>query len=404
MLSKNANLILDYLKSNPGSNVTSISNSLKIHHSVITREIRELEIDKVLFSKKSNNTVGWFVNSQSEEIVQKKLRKFQEKDLKSQISELSDRLIEERLKNKFHDELSSQPIERTIFINQRERHEREGALVVMGSDWHIEETVDSESVGGCNSYSLDIAKSRIKRMYEGAHWLLAHHRSSYKIRDVVLWFGGDHITGHIHDELVETTSLAPLQAASVFKNMMVEAIDSFLADDQIENILVPCNYGNHGRTTKERRVATGWSHSYEWAVYKDVQHYYKNEPRVKIEAPKSAHTIISVYGWNLHFHHGDETKYSGGIGGLSIPLMKYVSSWDTIPGLKAHYHHIGHWHTFLDLGRVICNGSVIGHSAYGTSVRASYQEPVQASYLLDSKRGKCLVSPIWVDENHPIHK
>jgi hypothetical protein len=40
----------------------------------------------------------------------------------------------------------------------------------------------------------------------------------------------------------------------------------------------------------------------------------------------------------------------------------------------------------------------MGYNAYAMSIGADFEEPRQAFYLLDAKRGKTCVSPIWVKE------
>ena len=86
----------------------------------------------------------------------------------------------------------------------------------------------------------------------------------------------------------------------------------------------------------------------------------------------------------------------GGIGGLSVPLLKAVTRWDL--AVRADYHHIGHFHTYSDFGRVLVNGSLIGYGPFSQWIGASPEPPQQLTYMLDSKRGKCQVTPIWVGE------
>ncbi len=40
----------------------------------------------------------------------------------------------------------------------------------------------------------------------------------------------------------------------------------------------------------------------------------------------------------LHFHHGDEVKYQGGIGGIAVPLLKAVAGWDAVKRCDYHHH------------------------------------------------------------------
>ena len=82
----------------------------------------------------------------------------------------------------------------------------------LASDWHVEEEVLPAKVQGRNKYTLDIAELRMKRFWDGIVELVWHHRSSktLAIRDMVLWLGGDLMTGHIHEEMLITSKLTPI--------------------------------------------------------------------------------------------------------------------------------------------------------------------------------------------------
>jgi hypothetical protein len=131
-------------------------------------------------------------------------------------------------------------------------------------------------------------------------------------------------------------------------------------------------------------------------MYCQIAQYFEDDPRVRVLADPSAHQYAKAYDFDLHFHHGDETSYHGGVGGITIPLNKAVAQWDIVR--RCHYHHFGHWHQYTDTGRIVVNGSLIGYSAYAMAIKAAPEIPQQAFYLLDSKRGKTAKSPIWVSD------
>jgi hypothetical protein len=106
--------------------------------------------------------------------------------------------------------------------------------------------------------------------------------------------------------------------------------------------------------------------------------------------------MLDVFGVRLRFHHGDGIKYGGGVGGITIPVNKAIAQWN-----RAHYADldiVGHYHQFFDGGNFIANGSVIGWSPYSLWIKASFEPPQQAFFLLDSKyRRKTVVAPIILD-------
>lgn len=279
---------------------------------------------------------------------------------------------------------------------------REATAVGMLSDVHSEETVRLGETPYPNQYNPEIADRSIGRFFSGMRWLVDLYRPKFQIRDVLVWLGGDLMSGHIHDELKEHTTGTPLETMLWLRPRIIAGIDLLLDDKKIETVTVPCSYGNHGRNTAKPYRALGAVHSYEWALYQFLAIHYANEPRVRFLADKSAHQYVHVYDYDLHFHHGDETNYNGGVGGITIPLNKATAQWDL--AAKCHYHHFGHWHQYMDTGRIVVNGSVIGYNAYAMSIKATPEPPQQAFYLLDSKRGKTCKSPIWVRDSADLPK
>lgn len=81
-------------------------------------------------------------------------------------------------------------------------------MVVLLSDVHCEERVDPETVNGLNDYSLDVCQLRLNELHERFFRLLEHERQLAKIDRVVIWLGGDFLSGHIHDDTAELAQLA----------------------------------------------------------------------------------------------------------------------------------------------------------------------------------------------------
>ena len=145
------------------------------------------------------------------------------------------------------------------------------------------------------------------------------------------------------------------------------------------------------------RAATGYGHSWEWLIYNVLAHDFRDEPRVTVHTSEDVIQYVDVYDYTLAFHHGFAMRYNGGVGGITIPATKQVLRWQQ--WRAADYYHFGHFHTQLDLGTYAFNGSVIGPNAYALSIGASPDPPRQSFYLLDEKRGKTHVCPVWVGES-----
>lgn len=329
-------------------------------------------------------------------VLEQHQAKRSEAKLKAEHKVLVEELKEANARSSVLDRLGQYkiPVIKPLEVSSRMR---EGTAVVSATDWHFEETVSREQACGLNEYNLAIARKRAERYFVGVQWLIEAARNTHKVRNLIFWPGGDLITGYIHQELVETNELAPVEAVLEVSDVLFTGISQLLLIEDL-TITVPCSYGNHGRTTEKRRVKTGAQNSYEWLMYNQLARRFAGDKRIQFVIDKSAHQFVDAYGFGLHFTHGDELKYGGGVGGLAIPLGKRVPKWDRLHPNTA-YHHIGHFHQCQRIGRTFCNGSLIGYNEYAISIGADYEPPMQSFYLLDSKRGAQFMTNVWCDES-----
>jgi hypothetical protein len=269
----------------------------------------------------------------------------------------------------------------------------EATAVVLCSDWHIEETVKGSTVSGLNEYNIDIAKLRADQFWRITARMVHIYKRDIPIPTIVLWLGGDFISGNIHDELLETCSLQPVDAAIVVQGWIASGI-TYLLEHTDCNLIIPCSCGNHSRITRDRRIATETGNSLELFIYHALANHFKHEKRVRFLLPQGYHTYVGIYGKQLRFHHGHGIKYGGGIGGIFIPAFKAIGSWNK--GRVADQDIFGHYHSAKDGGSFLLNGSLIGYNAYALSIKADFETPRQMFFLMDSIRGKTLTCPIIV--------
>ena len=273
---------------------------------------------------------------------------------------------------------------------------RPAAAVALLSDVHAEEqVVRTEAIR--NEYSLEIAQQRVARFFQGVSWLTENaSQSVFDIDTLILWLGGDLITGDIHDELLETAEVPPAVAMLAIRDWIASGIRHVLDSLPDISIVVPCSYGNHGRTTKTNRHTTGYGHSWEWVLYQILGHDFQHEPRISFHATRDEMQYVDVFDFTLAFHHGFNIKYRGGLGGVTVPAIKACHRWDK--WRDCDIYHFGHFHQRFDLPRVVFNGSVVGPNPYGFAIGAEPEPAQQSFYILDSKRGKTMSCPVWVEE------
>lgn len=270
----------------------------------------------------------------------------------------------------------------------------EGTIVVLASDWHVEEKVGPE-VGGLNRYSLEIAKARATRFFQSVVRLTRLLQQDIRIEHAVVGLLGDYITNDIHDaENAESNEVPPNTALLFAQNLLISGIQ-FLLDHTQLRLTFMCHSGNHARTTKTTRFTTENAHSLEYLMFHFLANHFRGEPRVTFVIPDGMHSYLTVYGTTLRFQHGHAMKYGGGVGGIYIPINKAIAQWNK--GKRADLDCFGHFHQLRDGGNFICNGSLIGYNAFALSIKADYEQPKQALFLIDKKRGRTCTWPVLVE-------
>jgi hypothetical protein len=264
----------------------------------------------------------------------------------------------------------------------------QAVAVALASDWHVEEPVSKESTNGLNHFDLRVADDRIEKFFNAVLRLTEIERNGADIDTCVLFLGGDLMSGYIHEELAETNALSPTETILWVMSRLTRGIA--LLRKNFKRLLIPCCYGNHGRTTKKPRHATGYQNSYEWLLYKVMSQ--RAEEGVEWQVADSYFNYVDLFGKTLRFHHGDSLKYQGGIGGLTIPTEKAIASWNK--ARVADLDCFGHWHTMQQNPKWVSNGSLIGYNAYAIAIKAAYELPQQTYFLFDAKRGRTITAPI----------
>jgi hypothetical protein len=276
-----------------------------------------------------------------------------------------------------------------------------GTAVICLNDWHIEEHVAPETVNHLNEFNLEIADARIKRTIEWALYLLDVARGLSNIQDMVVWLGGDLINGYIHEEMIEGNLLGPTEAMLLVQDYVVMALQNFLKQGKVRGITVVTSLGNHGRTTKKRRLGTAPRTHYEYLAYRSIAKYFTSEPKIAFKIGEGGyHNFLDIQGHTVRFHHGDAIKYNGGIGGVQIPLRKKIAQWNKA-GKPPYLDVLGHFHQSSDDWNFVLSGCLVGYNAYAVEIGAECQRPSQAFFVIDREEGKIMSMPIFCSANLP---
>lgn len=280
---------------------------------------------------------------------------------------------------------------------QRRSSKRHAAtMVFMLSDVHCEERVDPATVNGENDYSLDVCQRRLDELESRLFAMLDHERGLADIRRMVVWLGGDFITGHIHPDCVEVAQLTPPNATRWIGERLRGMIDAIAS--RVDSVIVCTNAGNHGRSTEKLRIATELDHSWEQLMYHTLAREERNA-NVEWQISTGHLGYVDLDGFVLRTTHGHSIRYAGGVYGLALPASKAIAAWDV--SRRADLTIFGHYHTWgwLRGGRYVSNGSVIGYSPYAVFIKANSNErPCQGLVVIDHGRNEVTKAyPLFCD-------
>jgi hypothetical protein len=274
----------------------------------------------------------------------------------------------------------------------------QAAYISLLSDAHLDERVRPAEVRHLNEFTPEIAHERMQQFWQKNLTMLHTARKTWDVRTYVQWLGGDLQTGWIHDELVSENYLSPFEAAE-FVYDEVEAGLKFLLDrSDCERIVVVTSNGNHGRNTDKMWASGSWRNSYEYHIYKFLLKRFADTPRIEFQLGQGYENHLTVHGLRIRFHHGDEVKYKGGVGGIYPALYRRINEVNSGPD-KADLDCLGHHHRLGFGPRAFTNGSVIGFNHYAATKGFAPEEPQQASFVVDAVRQiPVAMWPILVNE------
>lgn len=256
------------------------------------------------------------------------------------------------------------------------------------SDLHFGESVTREESLGQNEYDMAEAKRRLAKCIDNMLWLRADMARTQSCDDTLVVLGGDIVSGDIHDELKETNDGGLLDQCGEAVSALASGLVA-LADATPGTMHVVCVGGNHGRLTKKKQIKNNFQHSVEHiGVYHPLRLALGTDGRGGVEGkiawhiPRAERFLFDMHGRRLSIQHGDMIRSQGGIGGVLVPMTRYVTR-----DAKADLYMFGHFHQCDAFGKIVINGSLIGESAYTGWLGVESRPPEQAAFVIDASRG-----------------
>jgi transposase-like protein len=284
-----------------------------------------------------------------------------------------------------------EPLEPIAFDAPKAGKSEGESVIVFLSDLHWGETVSLDTMDGVNSYSLDIARARIKRTFQAIVDLTTRHWPGKPPERIILILGGDLVSGDIHLELSKTNSLSAIPAVRDVVAHLAAGIGLILKTHvcPIDVISIP---GNHGRSTLKPESKNAVETSYDILVADFLEMSYTKERRVTFYTPASGDALFEIYGRKILATHGDKIGSRGGQGFVGPAataargFKKLVAEY-AARGTVLDLILVGHFHCALALEEGVVNGSLVGPSEYGRDARFRPRPATQLFLTMHPRRG-----------------
>lgn len=264
------------------------------------------------------------------------------------------------------------------------------------SDVHAGKVVTLEETFGLNEYNIDICEKRLNCYFNSLVKLITQHEQNTIVDKLIFAPIGDLIDGYINEEQMMQNELSSIEATIWMKDRLIAGIEFLLSKLDVPLIEIPFVTGNHSRNTDKMYFSKVTETSYETIIADALIKHFEHNERVKIHFNKSNIVFIEdVFGKTLRFEHGHSIKFGGGIGGVTVPIIKAIAK-DQV-AKKYDWLIIGHFHQQFDGGRFIINGSIIGYDKYAIDHHFEYEEPKQAFFLIDDEGRRIQMTQVFLN-------
>lgn len=267
------------------------------------------------------------------------------------------------------------------------------------SDLHLDEVVNPHEIGGLNAYSREIARMRLMRWASKACEMGERYKHAWD--GAVVFWGGDMVSGAIHDELRETNEDCLPSSIVYWAPLLAAAIRQVA--DYYGRVHVPAIVGNHGRLTKEKPAKRRGRNSWDWLLVQFVQAHLKNDPRITFDIAEGTYLFVPIYDTYVYLTHGDEAGGGGGWAGVWSPLgtiHRRGVELAAAHNLRICYSVVGHWHqTVLAHHRGLsCNGSMKGWDEFAALLRLRPEPAMQNFFVHSPENGITMAAPLFLQD------
>lgn len=267
-----------------------------------------------------------------------------------------------------------------------------GTVSLILSDAHWDEVIRPEQINYPNAYNRQIAVKRLRAAAERTIVLSRDYITGLTFDGLILWLGGDLVSGNIHDELSRTNDgQHMLDTIDFWSDQLASAIVALA--DHFGKVHCPVVVGNHGRTSKKPEAKNAVRSNYDWLLARIVQRALKTDERITWNISEARALYENVYGHVYRFEHGDQFKGGEQITGPIRPVM-FGRQQLLNGGAKFDTLLVCDKHQYSSLPGATVNGSLCGYGEFADG-RHYRPEPPQLAYWIDTpERGASFHMPI----------
>jgi hypothetical protein len=259
--------------------------------------------------------------------------------------------------------------------------------VLVLSDLHIGEVVDSGEVEGFNAFDWNIAQSRATYIVTSFLKWVETLRHGYKIDEAVVLGVGDYISGGIHYELAVTNEFpVPVQTAKA--GMLVGNVVATVAPHFGKVTFYQVGADNHGRMNAKPQFKQKSENSFSYLVHTIASSVLEKHKNVEIITAKGMKHLCNINGFKFLVEHGDTVKSF-----MSIPYygLERARAREATRRMNTDmtfdYMTIGHFHCpALIAGNILVNGSLSGTSEFDHGC-GRHAPPSQIAFLVHPEHG-----------------
>jgi predicted phosphodiesterase len=273
-----------------------------------------------------------------------------------------------------------------------------GTPTLLMTDLHFGERVRKEEMYLYNEYNVELSEKRLRYTTERAAVVVRRYMGGLDIDGIVVAYGGDMVTGIIHEELQDTNDERP--AETVVRMAPLLAADLLALADEFGHVYVPCVSGNHDRNSLKRRHKRRAQDTWTWVLYHWVKQLVSHDPRIVVDIAEASDLVYKVYDTTYLLTHGDQFHGGSGIAGALSPLMlgnHRKSKRNAGLGQPYDVMVMGHFHQTLYLPGVIVGGCMKGYDEFASNCNFPPEPARQSLWMTTPERGITLMSSVDCD-------